>query len=167
MPSKTSWMDRIVAALLAAAVVVLLSIWPFQGLHPQVWSETATAAGLLPPDHMLPGLGVYLAHLVFAVLPAATALSVMGWLAKLSVAVCVYLAYGAISGVLDLMTASVARDQSRRRLAVRLSSGIAALMLGCSDPFWCAAQGVSGSLFVVFLVVLSLWLFVRLLRQAS
>lgn len=167
MPSKTSWMDRIVAASLAAAVVVLLSIWPFQGLHPQVWTETAIAAGLLPADGLLPGLGVYLAHLVFAVLPQAMALSLVGLLSKLALALCVYLLYGAVSDMLDLVTVGGARDARRRLLARRISAGIAALALGCSEPFWCAAQGVSSSMAVVFLTTLAFRLFMRFLRKPS
>lgn len=167
MPEKTSWTNRIIAASLAAVVVVLLLIWPFPGLHPTAWNDTAVAAGLMPADRMLPGLGVYLAHLVSAVLPQAAATSIVVVLSKLAVGICVYLAYGAMFDILSLVTISGQRDMRRRLLALRIASAAAALALGCSDPFWCAAQGVSGSLFVVFLAILTVWLFMRLLRKAS
>ena len=162
-----SKLDRYIGLGIACAAVVLMMVWPFDGVHSCAWEETAIAAGLLPQGKMLPGLGVYLAHLPFAVLPYGMALALVGFVAKLLVGVCGFLAYGVFSRVTGLATFPGARDLGRRSLAGCIAAAVAAFAFVCSQPMWMVAQGQFGQLFVIFLVLLSAWFLTQLLGNPS
>lgn len=159
--------DRMIAGVVAVFPIVLLSIWSFPGLHPYVWEDTAIAAGLLPAKEILPGFGVYLAHLIFKIFPYSAALTVVGLLGKVFLGVAAFLMYGIISSMFDIVSAAGVRDGKRRQLASRMVAAVGAFLFACSDPMWHAAQSLTGSTFVIFGVLFSTWLFVRLLMRAT
>lgn len=162
-----SKLDRFIGLGIACAAVALMMIWPFDGVHSGAWEETAVAAGLLPQGRMLPGLGVYLAHLPFKFLPYGMALALVGIVAKLLVGMCGFLAYGVLSRVTGLATFPGARDLDRRSLAGRIAAAAAAFAFVCSQPMWMVAQGQFGQLFVILLVLVSAWFLTQLLSNPS
>ena len=159
--------DNVLAAAVGIAAFVLMYVWPFDGVHPYAWDDVAISAGLLPQGRILPGLGVYLSHLVFVVLPYGTALWLNGLLAKLAMALCGAMAFGVFKGMFDLSAGGGAHDMKRRATAGRLAAFAAAFMFVCSDPVWQAAQGLTASGFVIFLTVLSARFFISFLRSPS
>ena len=48
--------DRLLAFLLGAGVTALLALTASDALAPQVWEESAVAAGLMPPETVAPGV---------------------------------------------------------------------------------------------------------------
>ena len=159
--------DRALAAAVGVAAFVLMCVWPFEGVHPYAWDDVAIAAGLVPQGRMLPGLGVYLSHLTFVVLPYGTALWLNGILAKLVVALCGALAFGMFRGMMDLASGSGAHDLRRRAIAGRIAAFVAAFMLVCSEPVWQASQGLTGPGFVILLAIVAARFFVSFLRRPS
>ena len=137
--------DKVLAAAVGIAAFVLMYVWPFDGVHPYAWDDVAISAGLLPQGRILPGLGVYLSHLVFVALPYGTALWLNGLLAKLAMALCGAMAFGVFKGMFDLTAGGGAHDMKRRATAGRLAAFAAAFMFVCSDPVWQAAQGLTAS----------------------
>lgn len=164
---KKSFVDSVLALAAGAIVFVLLTVWSFPGLHPYVWDDIAVASGLLPQGDMLPGLGAFLSHAVFAALPFDTALTVNVCLAKAMVALCACMAFGVFSGMMALVAGQGARDWNRRRLAIRIAAFAGAVAFGCADPIWHAAQGVTASTLVIFLTVVTFGQLVRLLETAK
>lgn len=167
MKEQNRTVDWIIALLTGAVATVLLAVWPFDGVHPYAWEDTAVAAGLVPKGEMLPGLGVYLAHFLYRILPFDTALAAAGWVAKITVGVAAFLAYGIFSRMLVIVSAVGARDWTRRRLAIRVAAATGAVAFACSDAMWHVGQGITGATSVVLLMLLAGWFFTRLLERAS
>ena len=159
--------DRVLAAAVGIAAFVLMCVWPFEGLHPHVWEDVAIASGILPQGKMLPGLGVYIAHLPFVVLPYGAALWLNGLLAKIAVAFSGTLAFGILKGMVDLSAGGGAHDMRRRAIAGRIAAFVAAFMFVCSEPVWKGAQGLTGSGFVILLVLLASRFFISFLEKPS
>ena len=159
--------DRVLAAAVGIAAFVLLYVWPFEGIHPYAWDDIAIAAGLVPQGRMLPGLGVYLAHLTFVVLPYGTALWINSVLAKLVMAFCGAMVFDIFRGMMELSSGGGAHDMRRRTLAARIAAFAASVMFVCSEPVWQAAQGLTGPGFVILLVVISARFFISFLRSPT
>jgi len=158
----------VLAAAVGIAAFVLMCLWPFDGVHPHAWDDVAIAAGLVPQGKMLPGLGVYLSHLTFVMLPYGTALWLNAFLAKALMSVSAALIFVTLKGMLDLSAvAGGAHDLRRRAIAARMAATAAALMFACADPVWQAAQGLTGCGFVAFLVILVSCFFVSFLAHPS
>ena len=159
--------DRVLAAAVGIAAFVLMCVWPFDGLHPHVWEDVAIASGILPQGKMLPGLGVYLAHLPFVVLPYGAALWLNGLLAKLAVAFSGMMVFGILKGMVDLSAGGGAHDMRRRAIAGRMAAFVAAFLFVCSEPMWKEAQGITGSGFVMLLVLFASRFFISFLEKPS
>lgn len=159
--------NRIIGLCVAAAAVALLYAFPFDGLHPCAWEETAVAAGLLPQGRMLPGLGTYLAHLLFSLFPFGTAMFLTGLVSRLVTGACGYLAFEVFFRMAELTTFAGARNVIRRRLAARIAAATAAFAFVCSQPMWMTAQGRPGLSFLVLLILLAAWFFTRLLDRPT
>lgn len=167
MLGKKIGFDNALALAAGAIPFVLLLVWSYPGEDPHVWNDLAIASGLLPQGRMLPGLGSLLSRLVFSVFGFGDALVVNGFVAKLLVAGCGWMSYWAFSGMMELVSGNGARDWRRRSLAIRLASFVAALAFACSDPMWHVAQAVGGTGFLTVQIVVTVALFVRLLKTAS
>lgn len=167
MFERNTKLDLLFATLIGIGSLALMFVWSFDGLHPFVWNDTAVAAGVLPKGQLLPGLGNLLGSAIFAVLPFSTAMAVQGLVAKLMVAACGVMAYYSMQWLMGIVSGYGARDWSRRNLAIRIAAAVAAFAFVCSDPMWQAAQGATGATLVVFLVVLTTFLFALLLVTAS
>ena len=166
--TKTKFgIDKILAAAVGIAAFVLMVIWPFDGIHPYAWDDVAIAAGLIPQGSMLPGIGIYLSHLTFAILPYGAALWLNVFLAKAIVAFCGYLAFGIFMGMTELSSGSGARDIRRRTLAARIAALAASFIFVCSNPMWIAATGVTAATFDILLVLLAFRFYIRVLRAPS
>lgn len=167
MPETKSFVDRVLALFAGGVAFVLLMVWAFPGLHPYVWKDIAIGAGLLPKDVMLPGFGIMVSHLIFSVFPGDLGITINVILAKALVALCGYMMFGGLRGVMTLISGMGARDWRRRMLAIRIASLVGSIAFVCSDPMWHAAQGVTASTFVILLMVTAFKQFVKLLETAK
>lgn len=159
--------EWIVPATLAALVIVLLTVWSFPGLHPAVWTDTAIAAGLLPQKALVPNLGISLFSVLFSLLPLDAALTIMGVLAKVMVALFGVLAYQIFAGMMRLVAGAGNRDVIQRERIICVVAAIGAILFVASDPIWILAQGLSESLCGVLLILLAMAFSVRFLEKAS
>ena len=167
MTETNTWVDKTLAAAVGIAAFVLLLAWAFPGVHPSAWNDIAVSAGLIPQGRMLPGMGGFIVKMLFGMLPYSAALAAESILAKVAIALCGFMAYYVFSGMMHLVAGMGARDIKRRTLAIRIASSVSAAVYVCSDPMWRAAQDFTGSTFVIFLLTLSAFFFVRLLLKAT
>lgn len=149
---RNGLIDLLIATTIAVGVLLLLAIFPFVGLPPQVWEESAIAAGLLPQATMLPGLGIALGNIPY--------------LSRLLLSASVFLAYGIFLRMIELTGIFVGRDLRRRKSAARLAAALGALALGCSEPFWGVQAGVQSGLVDGFLMLVAASFYTRFLLSA-
>jgi len=159
--------EFLVALAVGGLVYGLLSIWSFPCLHPSVWDDVASAAGLYPPANPFPGLYRLVVGGLFGCLPAGAVLDLLPHLGRVTVAlasVFVYLVFR------ETLPAVLRMRVHMSRLAVplgRICAGLAALLFACSDPVWRAGQSLTPVSLFLLLTTGSAYLFFRFLRKGS
>lgn len=159
--------DLIIAGSLAIIIWILLAVWQFPGIYPEVWDEAAVAAGIRPAAHILPGYWRIAAKLLYTIFGFSA-----GNLALKPIS---HLLMGLITGGVYLsmreMLAFVMRarpQRSRRRSAVmQLASIVGALAFVFSDSVWAAGQCFSETTLLIVLSLIAIEFFFVFLRKGS
>ena len=156
--------DRLLAFLLGAGVTALLALTASDALAPQVWVESAVAAGLMPPETVAPGVARLVAAALFHFLGVARALTAVKLLGALGGGAAAALFYLCMREVLPSVLSL--RSESRRWTLVleRLVAVAGACLLVRADPVWRLAQAWSGQLFLFVGTLFFVRLLLRLLH---
>ena len=97
--SSLDKLDYLFALGLGLFAVVLLTVWPFPGLSPDVWNDAIVGAGLRPTAAIFPGFWRVIARGLYAIngVGLGNALLMWGGRAALGLTVgCVYLLFRSI-----------------------------------------------------------------------
>jgi len=154
-------LDYVIAALLGAGMVALLSLWAFPFPHPSSWADMAFGAGLRPPQHVFPGSARISAWFAYLCLPPAAAMTALSVFARLLAGATVAFAYLLFGDILSLMLRFNRRNPIWENRIRRLILIVGAVLFACSDAVWRMGQSLSSDTFLFFATVLLLWLFFR------
>lgn len=165
--TSTNSMGHLIAAVVAATVFALSSVWSFQGLHPAVWGDVSVSAGALPPAGIMTAFPALAGRLIYRLLPFGAALRVDVVLARAALAAMAWMMYFSLSGTMHVFVGAGLRDPVRRRAAIRLASLLGAFVFAFSDPVWKLGQALTPVTFGMFLATASFFLLVRFIRYAK
>jgi len=157
--------DWALAVGLGLGVFVLLSVWAFPGLSPDVWNPLVEAAGVRPAGDLCPGLWRGFTGFLCDTLGLARTLAWLPVLGRLSVAVTVGLVYLLFREGMALMLRMRLQRSRARTLVARLSAGLGAFLFGCSDAVWHAGQAFGPVTWLLLLAILGLYLFFTFLQR--
>lgn len=164
---KVGLNDFFLSSLVALGVFLLLKIWEYPFLPPSVWPEAAAAAGVRPPETILPGYFTFAARILFNLFGIGGGnwiLRTAGHVALAGLAVMVYLV---ICQVLNLMRRLRRTATLRQRFVTQIASVTATIAFVLSDPVWNAGQCLSPVTIQLCLVMSSLVFFFGFLRKGT
>ena len=164
---QPGWPDYAIAAAIGFLFAGLGALWAMPGIAPEVWEDLAVAARLRPAANIAPGLWTAIMGSILEVLPLST-VSVSLHAAGLAVmGVASGLVYLLFRSMLSVSVRLRLRFSRRRYFVVRAASAFGALFFACSDPVWRAGQSFSATTLLLFLSVLSLYLFFSFIQGGS
>lgn len=163
---KTLW-DTLATVGVFLAALSLLWLWSYPVLHPLVWDEVASAAGLRPPDQPFPGVYRGILALLFRTLPAAHVLDALPWLGHVAIAAA---AAGVYRIFRDILPSALRLKAHVGRIGGRLGRLVAleaALVFLCADPIWRSGQVFAPTTVFICLTVLTMQLFFAFVRKGK
>jgi hypothetical protein len=161
MRTRLASSDWSAAALVAGAVVLVLTLWPYPIPHPCMWDGLAVAAGMQPPASEFPGLGNFVLRIVLDVFgPGACFGANM---------VCAHLLAGATAALWCFVFRQLLEFCGRLDMADHLwnrkicpaIAAAGALLVAFSEPVWTSSQSLSAAGVDMFLAAFA---FTALLR---
>ena len=165
--SSLDKLDYLFALGLGLFAVVLLTVWPFPGLSPDVWNDAIVGAGLRPTAAIFPGFWRVIARGLYAIngVGLGNALLMWGGRAALGLTVgCVYLLFRSILSLTIRRRLNYAR---RRFIVVRGVAMLGAIAFLCADPVWRVGQAFSPSGLLLLISVFSLYQFFSFLQHGQ
>lgn len=154
--------DGVLALLLAACAFAGLSLFAFPGLNPDVWGDAAVAAGIRPPEALLPGFWRVLASVLY-LKGVAVGNGLLPWAGRACMALSAGAAYLVLRALLALLVRGRLRYAVRRMVVQRGAAALGALCFACSDPLWRAGQAFSPAGLLTLLTLAQLFLFASFL----
>ncbi len=158
--------DWLLAVLASVVVFVLLNVWAFPALSPDVWTDAAIASGVRAPSEIFPGTWRVLVKMVFfGNANAANVTSVLPLLGRLMGGLTAGVAFLFFRALLAQLVRLRLHTQARRLTVQRLAAWCGTLCLACSDPVWRLGQAFSPSSLLFFMTLLALFLFMLFLMN--
>ena len=164
LPSELRFGDYFVAGVIGAVVTTLLTVWSYPGLMPEIWTDAAVAAQLIPPDSPLPGVWRALVSLLYRFLDAATVAEVLRWAGRISGGLIAAFGYVVLNEAMPPILRYRMRWVDWSRWLVRLTLSVGSLFLACSEPVWRATQAFSPATLAFLLTLVGIWMFIRFLQ---
>ena len=138
--SRVGFLNRAVAATVAAFCTVAMLLWGVPGLDPSMWDEVAVVAGLRPPQTVFPGFWRFLAGWLFPIFGVDQAIAILRLAGAAVGGLCVYTVCLIVRQILSLVI-RVGRPYRAWHLFIApFFAAIAALTFGLSDPLWRVAR---------------------------
>lgn len=164
---RLEWGDWLFAFLAGLGVLLLSFAWPYPVLHPDVWQETAAAAGLRPPEMVQGGVWRGLAGLLFETCGSEAAQTVLRALGKVAGAACASCVYLILRSVLPRHLDITLRSYLRHQWLVRAILALGAFLFGCSEPVWRVFQQFGPEALTVLSSVLAVTLLYRFFQGSG
>ena len=159
--------DLVIAAALAVATFFGLTVWSYPTLSPELWQETAVAAGVRPAAQVLPGYFTFVASIVHSIFGANAAPAMLRFLGHLSLAFIVMLVYGTIREMLVFIMRARPQRSARRSLVVKIASVVGTVAFICTDPIWNAGQSLSEPTVLIALTLGAIEFYFLFLRKGA
>ena len=158
-------LDYIFALGLGIVAVVLLSLWAFPGLSPDVWNDAIVGAGLRPTAAIFPGFWRVIARGLYAINGVGLGNALLLWIGRVALGLTVGFAYLLFRSILSLTVRRRLNFAPRRFVVVRGVAFLGAVAFLCSDPIWRAGQAFSPSGLLLLISVFSLYQFFSFLQH--
>ena len=159
--------DLVIAAALAVATFFGLTVWSYPTLSPELWQETAVAAGVRPAAQVLPGYFTFVASIVHSIFGANAAPAMLRFLGHLSLAFIAMLVYGTIREMLVFIMRARPQRSARRSLVVKIASVVGTVAFICTDPIWNAGQSLSEPTVLIALTLGAIEFYFLFLRKGA
>ena len=159
--------DLVIAAALAVATFFGLTVWSYPTLSPDLWQETAVAAGVRPAAQVLPGYFTFIASIVHSIFGANAAPAMLRFLGHLSLAFIAMLVYGTIREMLVFIMRARPQRSTRRSLVVKIASVVGTVAFICTDPIWNAGQSLSEPTVLIALTLGAIEFYFLFLRKGA
>ena len=157
--------DVLIAAVLAVATFVGLTIFSYPCLTPDLWAETAVAAGVKPAANVLPGYFTFVASLVHSVFGRAEAPAMLMFLGRVALSFAAVLVYATIHEMLVFIMRARPQRSARRSLVIKIASLVGTAGFITADPVWSAGQSLSETTILMGLTLGAVEFFFLFLRK--
>ena len=159
--------DLVIAAALAVATFFGLTVWSYPTLSPDLWQETAVAAGVRPAAQVLPGYFTFMASIVHSIFGSNAAPAMLRFLGHLALAFIAMLVYGTIREMLVFIMRARPQRSARRSLVVKIASVVGTVAFICTDPIWNAGQSLSEPTVLIALTLGAIEFYFLFLRKGA
>lgn len=159
--------DLIIAAVLAAGVYLLQTLWAYPGIPPAVWEDVTVAAGIRPATVVTPGLWHGIASWCYSFFGISGGNSVLQTLGHVSLAVITMFMYSFLREALTFVMRARPQRSPRRKLVMRIAAAIGAVAFAASDPVWSAGQFFSETTLLLALTIGAIEFFFAFLRKGT
>ena len=157
--------DVLIAAVLAVATFVGLTIFSYPCLTPDLWAETAVAAGVKPAANVLPGYFTFVASLVHSVFGRAEAPAMLMFLGRVALSFAAVLVYATVHEMLVFIMRARPQRSARRSLVIKIASLVGTAGFITADPVWSAGQSLSETTILMGLTLGAVEFFFLFLRK--
>jgi len=159
--------DLLIAGIIAIAVWVLLTVWKFPTVHPDIWEDLAVANGIRPASHLVRGYYVAGASVLFRWLGPYQASAFMGILGKVTMSSIAIVAYASFREILAFIMRARPQRSQRRSMVMQLASIVGTFAFVMNDPVWRAGQFFSETTILIALAVLAIEFFFVFIRKGT
>ena len=157
--------DFAIAAGLGVLAFLGLTIWGYPTILPDLWQETAVAAGVRPAVAILPGYFTFASSIVYSIFGMGAAPTVLRILGHISLAIIATLVYATIREMLVFIMRARPQRSPRRSLVVKIASVVGTFAFICTDPIWNAGQSLSEPTILVALTLCAIEFYFLFLRK--
>ena len=157
--------DWSVAALVAGAVTMLYTLWPYPMPHLCVWNEIAAAASLQPPVSAFPGVSRLLSRMFFDTLGAESGLAATTMAGHLLAGATAGLWHIVFRQILEFSSLLDMADHTWNRRICPALSAAGALSFAFSAPVWTSFQTVTPAGCDLFLAALAFAVLFRFIAR--
>ena len=161
------WGDFVIACCLGIGAFVALTVFSYPGVQPYVWPDAAVAAGVRPPEHIVPGLWHFIMGFVYRILGVAGGNGALSFLGRISISISAGLVYFLFREILSLSMRLRLQHSPARKPVTVISSMIGTGFFIAANPVWQLAQTYSSATLLLALTILSAVLYFRFLRLGS
>ena len=158
-------LDFLTALGLGLFSVVILTVWAFPGLSPDVWDDAVVGAGLRPTAAIFPGFWRAIARGLYSINGVGLGNLLLIWFGRLALGLTVGFSYLLFRSILSLTIRSRLNYARRRFVVVRGTAMLGAVAFLCSDPIWRVGQAFSPSGLLLLLSVFALYQFFSFLQH--
>ena len=159
--------DLIIAAILAVATFVGLSVWSYPCLSPDLWADTAVAVGVRPAESVLPGYFTFAASIIHAIFGMSATPAALRIIGNISLTLLAVLVYMALREMLVFIMRARPQRSNRRSLVIKIASLVGAVAFLATDPIWNAGQALSEATILMALTLGSLEFYFLFLRKGA
>ena len=138
-------LDYLLALGLGVVTVVLLALWAFPGISPDVWDDAVVGAGLRPTAAIFPGFWRVIARGLYSINGVGLGNLLLVWIGRVALGLTVGFAYLLFRSILSLTIRRRLNYARRRFVVVRGTAILGAVAFLCSDPIWRVGQTFSPS----------------------
>ena len=160
-------LDYLFALGLGALSVVLLTVWAFPGLSPDVWDDAVVGAGLRPAAAIFPGFWRVIARGLYSINGVGLGNQLLVWVGRVALGLTVAFAYLLFRSILSLTIRRRLNYARRRFVVVRGTAMLGAITFLCADPIWRVGQAFSPSGLLLLISVFSLYQFFSFLQHGQ
>ena len=165
--SELDKLDYLLAAILGVVSVVLLSVWAFPGLSPDVWNDAVVGAGLRPASAIFPGFWRVIARGLYSINGVALGNVLLLWLGRVALGLTVGFAYLLFRSIISLTVRRRLNFAHRRFVVVRGVAFLGAVAFLCADPIWRVGQAFSPSGLLLLISVFAVFQFFSFLQHGQ
>ena len=155
----------LVATLFGVAIALLSWLWRFPWLPPELWEDTAIAAGLRPPEALFPLLWNALVSYLFQFAGPAHAIRIIVFAGHVGLGMVAALAALIFEETLPPVLQRLVRRAGWSRWIVRAVFLNGAFLFVCSDPVWAAGRAFGPLMFDLLLLLSAIYAFIRAMRR--
>ena len=165
--SELDKLDYLLAAILGVVAVVLLSIWAFPGLSPDVWDDAVVGAGLRPTAAIFPGFWRVIARGLYSINGVGLGNVLLLWLGRVALGLTVGFSYLLFRSIISLTVRRRLNFAHRRFVVVRGVAFLGAVAFLCADPIWRVGQAFSPSGLLLLISVFAVFQFFSFLQHGQ
>ena len=160
-------LDYLIALGLGGVAVVLLTLWAFPGLSPDVWNDAAVGAGLRPTASIFPGFWRVIARGLYAINGVGLGNLLLIWVGRIALGLTAGFAYLLFRSILSLTIRRRLNYARRRFVVVRGTAILGVIAFLCADPIWRVGQAFSPSGLLLLISVFALHQFFSFLQHGK
>ena len=165
--SSLDKLDYLFALGLGLFSVVLLTLWSFPGLSPDVWDDAAVGGGLRPTAAIFPGFWRVIARGFYSINGVGLGNVLLIWFGRVALGLTVGFVYLLFRSILSLTIRRRLNYARRRFVVVRGTAMLGAIAFLCADPIWRVGQAFSPSGLLLLISVFSLYQFFSFLQHGQ
>jgi len=165
--SRLDALDFLTAAAIAAFSVVMLSVFAFPGLDPDVWNDAAIGAGIRPASAIFPGFWRVLARGLYSICGVGAGTQMLCWVGRAVGGITAAFAYLLFRSILSLTIRRRLYFARRRFVIVRGTAVLGAVAFICADPVWRSGQAFAPYGLLLLISVLALYQFFSFLQHGK